>query len=179
MTNSSVCHHVCHQTPVETADRSGSGGQSVSENASGFAETVQLSAAQPNSAAPFHGCYRSSNLRGDASQHRADTQESDGSAAPVETGVTDCVTGPRNGARGYRYTALGVSGWVRARSRGRARFLIAAAIREAGYERRVIDALRAITALRLDPRADGAPVLGVRDDGLVPTTWAPSAGGAP
>lgn len=46
------------------------------------------------SGAPFHGCYRSSNLRGDATQRRATTRQSGGSAASRKTGVTDCVTGP-------------------------------------------------------------------------------------
>ena len=97
----------------------------------------------------------------------------------LNTGTCAHNCADRPAARGYRFEdELGVGGWVRARSRGRARFLITRAIREAGYARCALDALRMVRSLRLDPRADSAPVLGRGDEGLVPTTWAP-AGGAP
>jgi hypothetical protein len=83
-------------------------------------------------------------------------------------------------AVGYRFVANDVCGFVRAPSRGAARWAVAWAMIDAGYytRRNALDALRAVRVLRRDARADDAPIVDSKRAGLVPNTWAPTAGGA-
>lgn len=80
-------------------------------------------------------------------------------------------------ALGYRVDALGCTSWVRARTRGRAMYLTALGIREAGYARSIGDALKEVRSFRRDARADAAPICDGRAEGPVHVGWSPNEAG--
>lgn len=88
---------------------------------------------------------------------------------------------PASRVRAFAFTetVAGFSGWVKATTRAKARMLIARGLADADWCT-VGHALPRIKSVRLDPRADGAPVCGRGPAGLVHAGWKPSAeGGAP